>query len=463
MSAGFSMRLIEIARILDASQHGGSAEDRLLTGVSTDSRSVKVGELFVALSGENFDGHAFVTRAAERGAVAALVSRVVPEAKIPQILVGDTRLALGRLAQAWRQRFQIPVLALTGSNGKTTVKEMLRAILVAHFGDANALLATEGNLNNDIGVPQMLFRLSAEHAYAVIEMGASHPGDIEYLSRLAQPTVAVITNAGPAHLEGLNNVAEVAHTKGGIYRGLPVAGSAVINADDMYNPLWREMASGHAQISFGMQAPATVHTRVHQVTLRADGSGFMLHTPRGSIHIELSVLGLHNVYNALAASAAALAVNIELAEIRAGLATLTPVTGRLQPKRGVYGAHLIDDTYNANPASVRAAIAVLAALPGERLVVLGDMGELGPAGPSLHAEIGAVARAAGITRLYALGELSVETVRAFGKGATHYTAHKHLIDAVRTGLQAGAGAHTVLIKGSRFMRMEQIVAALLEP
>ncbi len=454
MSAGFSMRLIEIARILDASQHGGSAEDRLLTGVSTDSRSVKVGELFVALSGENFDGHAFVTRAAERGAAAALVSRVVPEAKIPQILVGDTRLALGRLAQAWRQRFQIPVLALTGSNGKTTVKEMLRTILVAHFGDANALLATEGNLNNDIGVPQMMLRLNAQHKLAIFELGMNHLGEIDYLTRLVEPVVALIIMSGSAHIGELGSREAIAQAKGEIFAGLKADGIAVINMHDRFGTYWQALAGEHRVIGFGVLAEDDVCATFGDDLL----SPLTIAYQGGQINVRLQVLGRHNQRNALAAAAGACALGVPLAAIKAGLESFHGVAGRLQAHCGHNSATIIDDTYNANPDSVKAAIAVLAKFPPPRILVLGDMGELGASAVEMHADVGTVARDAGIDSFCATGELMQGAVRAFGKGGEHFQEIDLLVNAIKPRLTADTH---VLVKGSRFMKMERVVAQLV--
>ena len=454
MSAGFSMRLIEITRILNASQHGVLAGEPILTGVSTDSRSVKAGELFVALSGDNFDGHAFVTRAAERGAVAALVSRVVVEANIPQILVADTRHALGRLAQAWRQRFQIPVLALTGSNGKTTVKEMLRAILVAHFGDANALLATEGNLNNDIGVPQMMLRLNAHHHLAIFELGMNHLGEIAYLTRLLNPDVALITMSGSAHIGELGSREAIAEAKGEIFAGLKADGIAVINMHDRFGTYWQALAGEHRVIGFGISPEDEVIGKFGD-----DKAKPLSITYQGNqIGVQLQILGNHNQRNALAAAAGACALGVPLATIKVGLETFHGVAGRLQTHRGHNAATIIDDTYNANPDSVKAAIAVLAKFPPPRILVLGDMGELGASAKKMHADVGAVARDAGIDSFCATGELMQDAVRAFGKGGEHFQEIDLLVNAIKPRLTADTH---VLVKGSRFMKMERVVAQLV--
>ena len=454
MSAGFSMRLIEITRMLNTSQHGVSVEDPLLTGISTDSRSVKAGELFVALSGEKFDGHAFVTRAAERGATAALVSRVIAEATLPQILVADTRHALGCLAQAWRQRFQIPVLALTGSNGKTTVKEMLRAILVAHLGNPDAVLATEGNLNNDIGVPQMMLRLNANHQTAIFELGMNHLNEIDHLTRLVEPDVALVIMAGTAHIGELGSREAIAQAKGEIFAGLKADGIAVINMHDRFGTYWKELAGGRRVIGFGVLAEDDVCATFGDELL----SPLTIAYQGDQINVRLQVLGHHNQRNALAAAAGACALGVPLAAIKAGLESFEGVAGRLQTHRGHNSATIIDDTYNANPDSVKAAIAVLAKFPPPRILVLGDMGELGASAAAMHAEVGVVARDAGIDSFCATGELMHGAVRAFGKGGEHFQEIDLLVNAIKPRLTADTH---VLVKGSRFMKMERVVAQLV--
>ena len=448
------MRLIEIIRLLNASQHGVSAEDRLLTGVSTDSRSINPGELFVALAGENFDGHTFVTRAAERGATAALVSGVIADAALPQILVADTRLALGHLAQGWRQRFHIPMLALTGSNGKTTVKEMLRAILVAHLGNPDAVLATEGNLNNDIGVPQMMLRLNANHQVAIFEMGMNHLGEIDYLTRLVEPDVALVIMAGTAHIGELGSREAIAQAKGEIYGGLKEDGIAVVNMHDRFGTYWKELAGVHRVIGFGVSSGDEVSAKFAPeprcaLTITFQG---------GEIEVRPKVLGKHNQLNALAAAAGACALGVPLPTIKAGLESFHGVAGRLQTYRGHNSATIIDDTYNANPDSVKAAIAVLANFPSPRILVLGDMGELGANAAKMHADVGAVARDAGIDSFCATGELMQGAVRAFGKGGEHFREIDLLVNAIKPRLTANTH---VLVKGSRFMKMERVVAQLV--
>ena len=454
MNAGFSMRLSEVVGAFNAAKPGMSAGDPLFTGVSTDSRSVCPGELFIALNGNSFDGHTFLAGAAERGAAAALVSRIVAEATIPQILVSDTRLALGRLAQVWRRRFTIPVLALTGSNGKTTVKEMLRAIFVAHLGKTDAVLATEGNLNNDIGVPQMLLRLSADHQLAIFELGMNHLGEIAYLTRLVEPDAALVIMAGTAHIGELGSRDAIAEAKGEIYTALKPEGIAVINMHDRFGTYWKTLAGNRPVISFGVSADDDV---VGMFAPDAGGA-LTIRWQGNEIAVQLKVLGRHNQRNALAAVAGAIALGVPLPAIKAGLEAFSGVAGRLQTYRGHNSATIIDDTYNANPDSVKAAIAVLAQLPSPRILVLGDMGELGHEGPAMHAEVGAFARDAGIDSFCATGDLMRGAVKVFGTGAEHFRQIDDLVNALKPRLIAGT---SVLVKGSRFMAMERVVAQLV--
>jgi UDP-N-acetylmuramoyl-tripeptide--D-alanyl-D-alanine ligase len=438
------------------------------TGVSTDSRSIGAGELFVALKGENFDGHAYVAQTIEKGAVAALVDQGWAEGQgaalqgIAHVIVADTRLALGALAAHWRNKFQLPLIGVTGSNGKTTVKEMCAAILREQArrsgGDpATAVLSTTGNLNNDIGLPQMLLRLRPAHRAAVIEMGMNHSGEIAYLSRLAAPTVALVNNAQRAHLEGLGSLGEVARAKGEIFSGLRESGVAVINADDPHAALWRELAcaAGASRIvGFGLESAAEVSANYAP---REFGSLLQLATPQGTCEIVLQVPGMHNARNALGAAAATLASGADLRDVAKGLAGYAGVKGRLQLRHALNGARLIDDTYNANPDSMRAAIEVLAALPGKRVFVLGDMGEVGEQTGQFHDEIGGYAKSMGVDELLALGEHAAAAVRNFGAGATHFKSVAALVEALRPLLEANT---TVLVKGSRFMKMERVADAI---
>ncbi|MDO8350286.1 MAG: UDP-N-acetylmuramoyl-tripeptide--D-alanyl-D-alanine ligase [Gallionella sp.] len=455
------MLLTQAAKVLNARLIAAD-QDGQFGAVSTDTRKLQAGDLYIALRGEHFDGADFVAQAAASGAVAALINKDSFEKltsplnpAFPIMLVGDTRIALGQLAAHWRNQFDIPLVAITGSNGKTTVKEMLAAILRAAAGSDDAVLATQGNLNNDIGMPLTLLKLNAQHRYAVIEMGMNHPGEIDYLTRIARPQVALINNASGAHLEGMGSVEAVAHAKGEIFAGLQHEGSAIINADDAYAPLWRSLASVHSLLEFGLNSEADVSGVWHP---RATGLRLIAQTPSGDFTADLQVPGEHNARNALAATAAAIALNLSLESIVAGLENFSGVAGRLQRKAARQGAVVIDDTYNANPASLQAAIAVLAQAAGRRVLVLGDMGELGENAASFHAGIGITAREAGIERLYALGELSRNAVREFGSEAQHFNCVEDLQNALEKELHAGT---SVLVKGSRFMKMERVVKYLV--
>jgi UDP-N-acetylmuramoyl-tripeptide--D-alanyl-D-alanine ligase len=446
-------RLSEAAAMLGVPFAGSDAS---VLRVSTDSRSIQPGDLFIALRGEKFDGGAYAEDALRQGAAGVVLDHAQAPAVTQAIRVDDTRLALGRLAAAWRARFDLPVVALTGSNGKTTVKEMLAAILRAETGDAEAVLATEGNLNNDIGVPQMLLRLRSHHRFAVFEMGMNHAGEIDYLTRLARPDVALVNNALTAHIGNLGSVEAIARAKGEIFNGLSDAGIAVINADDAHAPLWREANAQRIVVDFGQHADARVRG---DIATHAFGSRLAVHLPNATLEIELAMPGSHNAMNALAAAALAFTLDVDHRSIVAGLTAFTGVKGRLQRKPALHGSTLIDDTYNANPDSVKAALAVLAAQSGKKLLVLGDMGELGQDAAALHAEIGLAAREAGTDRLLALGELTKATVGAFGHGAMHFDRIEALLAELETALDADT---TVLVKGSRFMKMERVVNRFLE-
>ena len=446
-------RLSEAAAMLGVPFAGADAP---VLRVSTDSRSIQPGDLFIALRGEKFDGGAYAEDALRQGAAGVVLDHAQAPAVTQAIRVDDTRLALGRLAAAWRARFDLPVVALTGSNGKTTVKEMLAAILRAETGDAEAVLATEGNLNNDIGVPQMLLRLRPHHRFAVFEMGMNHAGEIDYLTRLARPDVALVNNALTAHIGNLGSDEAIARAKGEIFNGLSDAGIAVINADDAHAPLWREANAQRIVVDFGQHADARVRG---DIATHAFGSRLAIHLPNATLEIELAMPGSHNAMNALAAAALAFTLDVDHRSIVAGLTAFTGVKGRLQRKPALHGSTLIDDTYNANPDSVKAALAVLAAQSGKKLLVLGDMGELGQDAAALHAEIGLAAREAGTDRLLALGELTKATVGAFGHGAMHFDRIEALLAELETALDADT---TVLVKGSRFMKMERVVNRFLE-
>jgi UDP-N-acetylmuramoyl-tripeptide--D-alanyl-D-alanine ligase len=446
VAEGIRTQLTTAAAWLEATLHGANVA---FHGVSTDSRTLDEGMLFVALKGPRFDGHDHLAAAQAAGAAAALVDHPL-DIELPQIVVADTRLALGRLAAAWRRELATPLVAVTGSNGKTTVKEMCAAVCA----QAGNTLATQGNLNNDIGVPLTLLRLTPQHDYGVIEMGANHPGEIAYLTGLVRPQVAIITNAGSAHLEGFGSIEGVAKAKGEIYQGLSGNGVAVINADDAYAGLWRELSSGHRTLTFGLAKPADIGARglgdVH-------GSELEMLTPLGNFHLELPLPGRHNIMNALAAVAAGIALGIDLEPIAAGLGGLAPVAGRLMTREGIHGATVIDDSYNANPASLHAGLEVLAGCDGQRYLALGDMGELGEGGEALHRQAGADARAMGVERLYATGELSRHACEAFGDNGFYFEQQQQLIEALLPELNDQV---TVLVKGSRSSHMERVVEAL---
>lgn len=460
------MSLLDLASVCGG--HGTGDGTARFVGVSTDTRHSVANELFVALRGENFDGHDFAIRAIEQGAAGALVDEVWWAAQLltlprslPLVVVPDTRQALGMLAANWRRRFDIPLIGVTGSNGKTTVKEMCAAILRVQMHreghGVEAVLATTGNLNNDIGLPLMLLRLREHHRAAVIEMGMSHVGEIDYLTRIAAPTVALVNNAQRAHLEGLGSLAAVARAKGEIFNGLTSGGVAIVNADDAQAAIWRELAmfAGIRQVmDFGLGKSASIHADWQP---RDYGSLVQLTTPQGVCEIELQTPGQHNVSNALAAAAATLAAGARLDDVASGLSGYTGVKGRLQRRSAEGGGWLIDDSYNANPDSMRAAIDVLTALPGRKIFVLGDMGEVGEQSGQFHDELGGYARSMGVDRLLALGDHAAAAVRNFGEGAQHFKDAAKLIEALRPLLDPQT---TVLIKGSRFMRMERIADAI---
>ncbi|MDR3213400.1 MAG: UDP-N-acetylmuramoyl-tripeptide--D-alanyl-D-alanine ligase [Azoarcus sp.] len=453
------MTLNEAAALLAARGARALGEARF-TAVGVDSRAIVPGQLFVALRGERFDGHAFVASALAAGAAAAMVdahwAATQPRNEAVWLIVDDTRLALGALAAGWRARFDIPLIGVTGSNGKTTVKEMSAAILRVWAGRDDAILATGGNFNNDIGLPLTLLGLRASHKAAVIEMGMNHPGEIAYLTGLARPTVALVNNAQRAHLEGLGTLAGVAREKGHIYDGLGDAGVAIINADDPHADEWRASNVQRRVLSFGLRRPADVRGRY---TLHCLKAALRIETPWGEADCELQAPGEHNVLNALAAAAACLGAGVPLAAVAAGLTGYGGVHGRLQRRKGPHGALVLDDSYNANPDSVRAAIDVLALMPGQTYLVLGDMGEVGETSAQAHDEVGGYAKSKGVGALYTLGAMSAVAVRNFGEGGRHFGSVDALVTALTPRLDADA---TVLVKGSRFMRMERVADALAD-
>jgi UDP-N-acetylmuramoyl-tripeptide--D-alanyl-D-alanine ligase len=424
--------------------------------VHSDTRSLKAGDLFVALKGDNFDAHDFLAKARQAGAVAALAERGLAEAGLPGLQVPDALAALQQLATAWRRRFTLPLIAVTGSNGKTTVTQMIASILRA--ADGEAAFATEGNFNNHIGLPLTLLRLRASHRHGVVELGMNHPGEIALLADIARPTVALVNNAQREHQEFMATVEAAARENGASIEALDAQGMAVFPADDAFTPLWRQLAGARRVMSFALQAPADVHA---DYAWQASHWAVQMHTPAGDAPFKLHVAGAHNVKNALAAATASLAVGVPLAAIAQGLEAFEPVTGRSRLHRRVWrGAALtlVDDAYNANPDSVRAAIDVLAALDGPRWLLLGDMGEVGQQGPVFHAEVGDYARQRGIEQLWTVGELCVHAARAYGASARHFGS----VDAMLAALGQAGAVRSVLVKGSKFMRMPRVVQALLQ-
>lgn len=456
--------LSEIARLAQGRLERAGGQDPRIDAVETDTRTLGgqpgAAALFVALRGPRFDGHDHVTAAAAQGARAALVARPV-EAEIAQIVVDDTQAALARWAGAVQRARPATVVGITGSNGKTSVKSMALAVL-SRVGSA---YANPGNRNNEIGLPLSVLSAPADARFAVYEMGAGKPGDIAWLTAVARPQVALVNNVAPAHLERMGSLYGVAETKGAIYDALPADGTAVINADDAFAPYFAERAHGRRLLRFGIEASADV--AAHAIRGSDAGSTFVLALPDAEVAVELPLPGRHSVRNALAAAAIGWALGASADAIAAALASAQPVAGRLARHRLRGGGLLIDDTYNANPGSMAAAIDTLAVAPGRRWLVLGDMGELGADAQALHAEIGRRARQAGVERLFALGRLSAAAADAFGAGAAHYANHAALTEALAAEaaavMAAGEGARLrVLIKGSRSSAMERVASALLE-
>lgn len=432
--------------------------DAGFAAVSTDSRTIQPGQLFIALTGPRFDGHAYLADVAARGAVAALVEREIDNAPLPLLVVADTRLALGRLGALNRAGFNGPVAAITGSSGKTSVKELLASILRAAHGQ-DAVLATRGNLNNDLGAPLTLLELGPQHRSAVIELGASRPGEIAYTVSLVRPDVSLITNAGTAHVGEFGGPQKIVEAKGEILDGLDAAGVAVLNRDDKAYSIWAERAAGKRIVSFGLESPLA---DFYPGSIAYDPRGcpnFVLTGPRGTVRVQLNLLGRHSVANALAAAAAAHALGVSREAIVAGLESLQPVRGRGVAQMLANGVRLIDDSYNANPASVCAAVDVLAGFAGRTVLVLGDMGELGEWAEQGHREVGAYA-AGKVDALYAVGPLMAHAVTAFGAGARHFADQDSLIETLRA--EQGS-ATTILIKGSRSAAMDKVVDALAGP
>lgn len=447
------MMLSEIAKNVRGELIGN---DIAIESVSLDTRTIKNGQLYIAIEGKNFDGNQFVEQAVQNGASAALLRKGVT-ASVPYIAVEDTHLALAELAGTWRRKVSASVVGITGSNGKTTVKEMTAAVLATQ----GSVLFTEGNLNNDIGVPLTLLRLQENHRFAVIEMGANHAGEIEYTSTYAQSDVVILNNAGAAHLEGFGNLDGVAKAKGEIIATLKHNGVAILNKDDNYFAYWQGIAGDRKVLSFGLSEQADVSARDIRTEISNGGFAtyFELVTAQGSSPIHLKLAGHHNVLNALAASAAGLALDLALESIKQGLENMKPVKGRLQPVFTQQGNLVINDTYNANAASLKVGLDVLATCLGPHWLVLGAFGELGPDSPQIHKDMGRMAREKGVTRLWAVGTDAKNTVLEFGEGGQFFDTQAELVDALN---QALSGNETILVKGSRAQRMENIVAALVE-
>lgn len=445
------LSLNEAAQIVNGHRAGA---DATFSSVSIDTRSLQPGDLFIAIAGENFDAHEFIGTAASHGAVAAIVEREV-NTRLPTILVEDTRIALGVLAKEWRKQCGMPVVGVTGSNGKTTVKELIATIL----GVSGPVLYTQGNLNNDLGVPLTLLRLDKTKQYAVVEMGANHHREIAYTSGLAEPDVAVITNAGSAHLEGFGSVEGVAEAKGELVESLGENGIAVLNVDDRFFDFWTKLAGNHRVIGFGLDPKADVYASDIKMTCTPEGfeNRFTMNYQGVETPINLHLAGQHNVCNAMAAASAVLALGIGVEQIKEGLEKAEPVRGRMRPLAGRNESLLIDDTYNANPSSFDAAIDVISQLEGELCVVLGGLAELGDSSVELHKEVGRYARKNGISRLLATGPDADMAVHAFGEGALFFENQQDLIEASKAILNSNM---IVLVKGSRSQRMERVVEAL---
>ncbi len=446
-----SMTLAEIAACVHGTLIGA---DEIVQGVSIDTRALSKGDLYIAISGEQFDGHDFISQAESVGAVAVLVTKKMPT-KLAQIIVDDARIALAEMAGAIRDKVQIKVCAVTGSNGKTTVKEMIAAILAVKY----RLLFTQGNLNNDIGVPLTLLQLNEQHQFAVIEMGANHSGEIAYSCHYAKPDVAVITNVGAAHIEGFGSIEGVAQAKAEIIQSLSDEGVAILNADDVFFTEWQALAGQRQVISFAVNQPADV--TAENISTQFEGLQFItqfeLVADENRVPISLALAGEHNVLNALAASAACFALGIDCVQIKQGLEQVKPVNGRLQLFESAAGTKIINDTYNANPASLAVALEVLKHSAEERWLALGAFGELGSDSAQLHAALAEQIKQAGVTRLFGVGEMAANTVQAFGEGATFYLQQDDLIATIQQAITTDI---VLLVKGSRAQKMERVVNAL---
>ena len=449
-----TFELAYIAQQLDASY---PEQNLSFTGIAIDSRRVQAGQLFVALCGEQTDGHRYLAEAASKGAIAALVQQPIINAPLPTLEVTDTLWALGELARLWRKHFRVPVCAVTGSNGKTTTRSMITSICRAHTQHDDVVLCPQGNFNNFTGLPLTLFQLNSTHQYVVLEMGMNHRHEITRLTQIAEPSVGVITNAQAAHIEFLKDVATVAQAKGELFESLPKTSAGIINADDEFSKIWQIKLDPRPCLRFALNTQDTDLSA--EIKSTHPHCEFILRSPKGTILVHLPIPGRHNIANALAASAACLAMNIPLIAIKQGLEQMTGVKQRLQSYRHpTTGSLVIDDSYNANPSSTRAALRVLAQHTGTRIFVFGDMKELGPTAKDLHAAIGNDAKQLGIDKVFTLGDLSAATSHAFGNKAQHFQTKSALGDAL-TALMTPET--TVLVKGSRSMQMEQIVEQLM--
>lgn len=442
-------------RLSDAARWSGaehSGPDVEFYGVDIDSRQIRPGSLFVALKGAHHDGHDHLDDAQSNGAAAALVTRPIPASSLPLLFAEDAVWTLGELAAAWRQRFHLPVIAVLGSNGKTTVKELIAGILRQQ--QDQRILVTQGNQNNAIGLPLTLFRLDEQHQAAVVELGASRPGEIMRLGEIAMPNVAVITNAGLDHIAGFGGIDGAARANGEVFSTMLDNGIAVLNGDDDCLAIWRQQAADRPCLSFGFNSGVDVRGRWRS---GPEGNQLTIDSPWGRIETRLYLLGKHNALNALAAAAVCLSLGVEPGMIEAGLQTARPVVGRLQSRSGAGGAHILDDTYNANPSSLTAALETLAALPGKKILVLGDMAELGSEAETWHRHAGRMARLMGIEELFTIGDLANYAAASFGKGGQHLADGRTLVETLLPRLHADV---TVLVKGSRCMAMENIVSQL---
>ncbi len=442
------MNLLTAASAVDGRVVG---DDAVFEQVVTDTRELHGGELFIALKGEHHDGQDFIHDAKRSGAVAVMANRQL-EIDLPTLVVADTTHSLGQLASYWREQFNIPIVGVTGSNGKTTVREMIARILESD----GPTLAARKNFNNHIGLPLTLLELRELHRYCVLEMGMNHPREIGYLSRMAKPTVVVITNAASAHLDGVGDVTGVARAKAEIFLGLNQGGVAVINADDRFAAYWLARGRRHRTITFGIENKADISGEVES---SIEGITMQIRLPEEQIDVELNLLGWHNARNALAAAAAAWSVGCGGKQIKEGLEQVRPVSGRLQPLKGKSQSEVIDDSYNANPESLSCAINVLARKKGHRILVLGDMAELGSESETFHRAAGQYAREQGIDQLFTTGVLASHATKAFGSGASHYSTCEDLLGALFHNLAAQV---CVLVKGSRGSHMERIVQALVD-